>query len=838
MHGHCADRAECISQVPAQTTEIEPVAKQHSNFSTFKSPCLSAPAPVLPEGPSSDKFFKVLWTKEIKKKHRRYEDGILRVASRRYTLFDSEGKMVSTKLLSQAPKLPESGDVVLLGRQELEICHMISATEYTSGACFLQHNTAFLDAAIAPGWQQTGPNPKRKCAGGASKRDSTGQTTTADSSESSASWTKAPIGTYILNSSRISAGNAEAQEHDVWVDAFLNRCLRPHQLEGLQFLYNCVSAPTASTQGCILADDMGLGKTLTSLSLLWVLLRRGPRGSPLVRKAIVVTPASLVRNWVREISKWLGHTRLLPEVVLGEHKEAEDQFRTFPVSYKPLLITSYDIFRRHAALLADYQCDLLICDEGHRLKNESTQIVKALLKLRCPRRILLTGTPVQNDLYELHTLMEFVAPGVLGSRDSFRILFAECIARSREPTASTQERELGLARQEELTRRTRPFLLRRTAAVIQKQLPPRTELLIFTHASSLQARLYECVLKSKAVGQLLARPNGGGFADALTCITRIRKILAYPSVLAKEESGEDAKYCAELAECLPPDMVSGPVDPKLSGKLHALQCLLRAVRERTTDRVVVVSNSTQVLDVIEKLLLQETWPSLRLDGATPVARRMDLVERFNNPRSDIFVLLLSCKAGGVGLNLIGANRLVLFDPDWNPANDAQAMARVWRDGQTKPVLIYRFFTAGTLEEKILQRQGSKGALARLALDALPAAEGCKWGQSDLRRLFGFAPDARCETFAAEAEGWTLPPEFEAIDPVLCRAMELGPAVSFVSVADHTQSATPIADEPGSPTTAAAESSAIGSPASGSTVPAPPWEDFGDVDALELAGDGP
>eukprot|EP00667_Euglena_gracilis_P001871 EG_transcript_1871 len=755
----------------------------------FKSPFSKNAAPLLhnDELVLTDAHFRVLWTKDVKKKHRHYVDGVLCVTARKYTLHDGEGRLVAQKAVGRTVSDLQPDAILQLGGLELEIAAPISAEEYARGTCFEAAVPAVLSRnhQLQKGFSAAARKRRRTDTNIDAAATLHPNAVGADhgGNPSAAERLEPPKDAYVLN-----AGHPQQDDHgrpilDVWLDPFLCRCLRPHQLQGLQFLYDCVSGQRGGeASGCILADEMGLGKTLTAISLIWVLLRRGPRGHPLAKKVLVVTPSSLVQNWAKEVTKWLGRTRLQPQVVLGERQEAEQQLRAFRTGYQPLLITSYDLCRSHADLLKECRCDLLVCDEGHRLKNDGTQIARALGRIPCRRRVLLTGTPLQNDLQELYALMDFVAPGLLGSRDAFRNLYADCIARSREPGASAKEQTLGHARQEELARRTQPFLLRRTADIVQQALPLRTEFLIFCRLSAVQLALYQHYLHSKAMGQLLGRASGAPMAEALTCVTTLRKLLAHPAAVLKHSGGEDPEggEWAEARRCLPAelDLAEGP-DPALSGKLHFLQALLREVRTATQDKVVVVSISTQALDIIAQMLTAEGCTHLRLDGATPAAKRMPIVDRFNDRRSSEAVLLLSCKAGGVGLNLIGANRMVLFDPDWNPANDAQAKARVWREGQSKPVFIYRLFCTGTLEEKVLQRQQTKAGLSRLVVDESRADCRSHWGRDELRQLFSLNTTDACDTFREEAAQYDPTHASQDLDPVLDRALAACPHVSFV-----------------------------------------------------------
>ncbi|KAL0899685.1 hypothetical protein Bca101_083646 [Brassica carinata] len=442
------------------------------------------------------------------------------------------------------------------------------------------------------------------------------------------------------------------------VHPLLVRFLRPHQREGVQFMFDCVSGLHGSENinGCILADDMGLGKTLQSITLLYTLLCQGFDGTPMVKKAIIVTPTSLVSNWEAEIKKWVGdriQLIALCESTRDDVLSGIDSF-TRPRSALQVLIISYETFRMHSSKFGQSgSCDLLICDEAHRLKNDQTLTNKALASLTCKRRVLLSGTPMQNDLEEFFAMVNFTNPGSLGDAAHFRHYY---------------------------------------------------ELIYDT-------------IKSRSPGTI-------GFEDCLEF---------FPAEMFSGRSGAWTGGDGAWVE--------------LSGKMHVLSRLLANLRRNTDDRIVLVSNYTQTLDLFAQLCRERRYPYLRLDGSTSISKRQKLVNRLNDPTKDEFAFLLSSKAGGCGLNLIGANRLVLFDPDWNPANDKQAAARVWRDGQKKRVYVYRFLSTGTIEEKVYQRQMSKEGLQKVIQHEQTdnsTRQGNLLSTEDLRDLFSLHGDVRSE----------------------------------------------------------------------------------------------
>ncbi|XP_068321911.1 protein CHROMATIN REMODELING 25 [Pyrus communis] len=545
------------------------------------------------------------------------------------------------------------------------------------------------------------------------------------------------------------------------VDPVLVRFLRPHQREGVQFMFECVSGLNSASNiyGCILADDMGLGKTLQSITLLYTLLCQGFDGKPMVKKAIIVTPTSLVSNWEAEIKKWVGervNLIALCESTRDDVVSGIDRF-TSPHRHVQVLIVSYETFRMHSAKFSQSEsCDLLICDEAHRLKNDQTMTNRALAALSCKRRILLSGTPMQNDLEEFFAMVNFTNPGILGDAAYFRRYYEAPIICGREPNASEKERKLSVERSAELSGTVNQFILRRTNALLSNHLPPKIIEVVCCKLTPLQIDIYNHFIHSKNVKRAISEDTKQ--SKILAYITALKKLCNHPKLIYDTiRSGSPGTSGFE--DCIrffPPDMFSGRSGSwtggdgawvELSGKMHVLARLLAHLRKKTDDRIVLVSNYTQTLDLFAQLCRERRYPYLRLDGTTSISKRQKLVNHFNDPSKDEFVFLLSSKAGGCGLNLIGGNRLVLFDPDWNPANDKQAAARVWRDGQKKRVYIYRFLSTGTIEEKVYQRQMSKEGLQKVIQHEQtdnPKAQGNLLSTEDLRDLFTFHENVRSD----------------------------------------------------------------------------------------------
>ncbi|UMM26331.1 hypothetical protein L5515_010080 [Caenorhabditis briggsae] len=388
----------------------------------------------------------------------------------------------------------------------------------------------------------------------------------------------------------------------------------------------------------------------------------------------------------------------------------------------PYLVISYDLAQRHVEKLRACRFDVMVCDEGHKLKNLDGRLRKTLLSLEIPRRLILTGTPMQNDFDEFYSLLNFVCPAKFDSLPRFRLMCNDDV--------------------EQLNEIIDECMLRRTAADVNlTHLPEKHEYILFCAASRIQ----------KAIHSEICDYMTG---DPLSLIFFARQLANHPKLLLdnlrekNSKTGEKSlkqaqKHSALLLAFDGPNMPRGAA--KESGKLYALADMLKCFR-MLQECTVVVSNYIETLDMIEQLCAYLEFRVFRLDGKTQVQDRQKLVRNFNDQRDPSNIFLLSTKAGGVGLNLIGASRLVLFDSDWNPANDQQAMARIWRDGQVRPCHIYRLITTGTIEEKMLQRQIKKTGLG-CVIDAIEVGDTVStFTDEDLKDIFTFTgDDTECNT---------------------------------------------------------------------------------------------
>ncbi|XP_076344572.1 DNA repair and recombination protein RAD54B-like [Tachypleus tridentatus] len=695
-------------------------------------------SPVDKQGTNESRYYSVMWCKLSKKKHKKWEgDAVLIVRRRTAVLKNLDGKEIGRGTGYKVKELEslEDGQTLVVGGKECEIQNPLPESDYVSGKCFEipSYSTPLeLPTIKKPFVRPSKPGAKTLIPPTSSLKlnprhpiDGAGALVMPRPS-SAHQWQFNKGGLHVV---------------DVVVDPILTAHLRPHQREGVVFLYECVMGMREfNGQGAILADEMGLGKTLQCITLIWTMYKQGPYGGcPVLKKALIVTPSTLIKNWVKEFRKWLGKDKLSLYAV-DQNNKVQD-FIHSPLH--AVLIISYEMYVRHHDILAQVSFDLLICDEGHRLKNTGIKTTNVINNQPVKRRVLLTGTPVQNDLQEFFSLVEFCNPGVLGTPASFRRLFEDPIIKSNQPSASSEEKCVGEARAAELARLTSLFVLRRTQEVINKYLPGKVEYVVFCRPTELQLALYQQILTSRVLQRCLSLRGGAEDPSHLVCISALRKLCNHPHLLykrAKEilsvrtvEGEEESLYQHVLSE-FPSDFEQCTFEEN-SGKLRVLSRLMFSLNSMgSKEKIVLVSCFTKTLDVLQQMCVQYGYSFLRLDGSTPSSKRQELVDSFNAPYSNHSVFLLSSKAGGTGLNLIGASRILLYDIDWNPANDLQAMARVWRDGQKRQVRVYRLLTTGTIEEKIYQRQVTKQGLSGKVVDSKDACK-VQFSKEDLKDIF-------------------------------------------------------------------------------------------------------
>jgi DNA repair and recombination protein RAD54B len=474
---------------------------------------------------------------------------------------------------------------------------------------------------------------------------------------------------------------------------------------------------------------MGLGKTLMTISLIWTLLKQNPvKKGPTVTNVLVVCPVTLINNWVNEFKKWLGPNKVGILTLNGNNATDRSNIMNFgKLNVYQVLIMNYEKIGTYFEELSGVSFDLMICDEGHRLKSSTNKVLNYLSNLRIPKRILLTGTPIQNDLIEFFTIINFVNPGVLGEFKLFQKEYINPIVKSREvncydPALKKKGEELS----KELIRMTQKFILRRTQSILTKYLTKKTDLIIFVPPTQLQIKLFKFILNLPSFLQQIDSNN-----LAFSLINVFKKICNSPSLLANDS------YFKSIEQSGSFQLTTS------SGKINILIPLLLEITS-LKEKVVLISNYTKTLNLLELILKKLNISFIRLDGSTPNNMRSKLVNSFNKTDS-INVFLLSSKAGGMGINLVGASRLILFDNDWNPAIDLQSMSRIHRDGQQKHCFIYRLMTTGCIDEKIFQRQLMKNNLSSTFLDNEAKMNDNVFDDYEMKRLFEIDYATKCNT---------------------------------------------------------------------------------------------
>ena len=651
----------------------------------------------------------------VKRKTLKFEDGALRVdvETNDSVLYNEKGE----KKAKGKPGTIVEGTECSLQQYEIEIDTEIEEKEFASGMAF-----ANIDVGILEKEREDDVNDATT-----KKKQKTTTTVSNTTTFMAANNNKRVVTANMLKPVySIDAPNAcvlyDGQKPNtigpipLVLDSSIARFLRPHQKRGVKFmLESCLNITSETRSGCLLSHDVSLGKTLQVSALIWTRLRQSPRPSYDVHrdircsitKAIIAVPATLVGNWKNEFKKWLD-LKIEIEAIDGSNtsdaakKQLLKEWALENQKRRLVLVCSYETLRANAHLLEN-KAQLLVCDEAHRLKaKDGSKTLDGLKKLNCKMRVLLSGTAVQNNLAEFYSLMDFANPGVLNDYATFRKVYQLPAERANDTKATEEEKMIGKARAKAIFEKTAIFIDRCAKSDVHIDgLPPKTEYCLFLSLTEAQQKSYKAVCDQVIMKRV---------DNPLVACGVLQKVCNGIGMLSSSSSSSSNELQLAIQEA---NKVTTTTDPlETSVKLRVLKKIVD-LSQKMNDRVVVVSGWTSTLDVIEKAL-SSTSPGLRftrLDGTTPSHKRTQLVTTFNNGHGGS-VFLLSRKAGGVGLNLIGANRLVLFDCDWNPANDLQATARIHRDGQMKNTFIYRLLTAFTLEEKIFQRQCQKGALAR------------------------------------------------------------------------------------------------------------------------------
>ena len=539
---------------------------------------------------------------------------------------------------------------------------------------------------------------------------------------------------WIRKRSKLRLKSAENDNGDEWrlphptiPDAVLNENFRlpgdvfpslfDYQKTCVQWLWELYSQKT----GGIIGDEMGLGKTIQVIAFL-----AGLHYSGLLEKPVLlVVPATVMNQWVNEFHRWWpplrcvilhsigsGMTKSLirSEEQLEDHLEQETadssneqismRMANNQVNAKEIvdrvmekghvLVTTYVGLRIYSKYILPREWGYVVLDEGHKIRNPNLEISLACKRVKTHNRVILSGTPIQNNLIELWSLFDFVFPGRLGTLPVFEQQFAVPINMGGYANASNVQVQTGYKCAVILRDLISPYLLRRLKVDVAQDLPKKNEMVLFVRLTQFQQDMYERFLGSEDVGAILK-----GRRNVLMGVDTLRKICNHPDLVDRELLQRKRGYhYGEMAKL---------------GKMVVLKNLLQLWQSQG-HRTLLFCQTKQMLDILERFVEhlpqlndESHFNYLRMDGSTPIVKRQQLVDTFNT-NTYFHVFLLTTKVGGLGVNLTGADRVIIFDPDWNPSTDLQARERAWRLGQKKDITIYRLMTAGTIEEKIYHRQ--------------------------------------------------------------------------------------------------------------------------------------
>uniref|UniRef100_A0A3P9CPN4 Chromodomain helicase DNA binding protein 4 n=1 Tax=Maylandia zebra TaxID=106582 RepID=A0A3P9CPN4_9CICH len=474
--------------------------------------------------------------------------------------------------------------------------------------------------------------------------------------------------------------------------------LHPYQLEGLNWL----RFSWAQATDTILADEMGLGKTVQTAVFLYSLYKEGHSKGPF----LVSAPLSTIINWEREFEMWAPDMYVVTYIgdkdsraVIRENefsfegnairggKKASKMKKDSPVKFH-VLLTSYELITIDQAVLGSIEWACLVVDEAHRLKNNQSKFFRVLNNYPLQHKLLLTGTPLQNNLEELFHLLNFLTPERFNNLEGFLEEFADI---AKEDQIKKLHDMLG------------PHMLRRLKADVFKHMPSKTELIVRVELSSMQKKYYKFILTRNF--EALNTRGGGNQVSLLNVVMDLKKCCNHPYLFPA---------AANEAPKLPNGMYEGTALTKSSGKLMLLQKMMRRLKEGG-HRVLVFSQMTKMLDLLEDFLENEGYKYERIDGGVTGNLRQEAIDRFNAPGAQQFAFLLSTRAGGLGINLASADTVIIYDSDWNPHNDIQAFSRAHRIGQNRKVMIYRFVTKASVEERITQVAKKKMMLTHLVV---------------------------------------------------------------------------------------------------------------------------
>nr|AGC92693.1 DNA excision repair protein ERCC-6-like protein [Heliconius erato] len=507
---------------------------------------------------------------------------------------------------------------------------------------------------------------------------------------------------YVLDDIEASEENHELQ-NGLSIPNYIWKRLYTYQKVGVKWLWELHQVQS----GGLLGDEMGLGKTVQIIAFLAGLSKSDSGSWGGLGPTIILAPATVIYQWVSHFHYWCPNLRVAVLHHSGSHGGNHQKLiRELHSSHGILLITYNGIVKYIKDLLTK-KWHYVILDEGHKIRNPDTQVSKLVKKFDTPHKILITGSPMQNSLQELWSLFDFMRPGLLGTYNAFMDHFATPITQGGYANATQHQEATALEIAKALKNIITPYILRRTKAEVQEhiKLPEKNEQVLFCALTREQRDLYMGYLMSSTVRSILDKDFkfGDPFrARVLVALTTLRKICNHPDLYLYEAHDDDEEIDEESFG-----------NWKRSGKMSVVHSLLK-IWLKQGHRTLIFSQSRAMLCILEQHLQKHKFEYLKMDGTVSVAQRQNLIKTFNE-NAKYLVFLATTRVGGLGVNLTGADRVIIYDPDWNPATDNQAKERAWRIGQQRNVTVYRLLSAGTIEEKIYQRQIFKNFLSNKIL---------------------------------------------------------------------------------------------------------------------------
>ena len=470
------------------------------------------------------------------------------------------------------------------------------------------------------------------------------------------------------------------------IPSIIKTKLYSYQIEGVYWMANLFK----QGKGGILSDEMGLGKSLQAIACI-----AGLSTCKLIKDALIVAPGTLLNQWLLAFRKWYPYLR-----VIVFHNSMTNSTKVISKILNSdlattVVITTYESIRIHKYFSRSW--DMVILDEGHKIRTPNTQITQSCKAIKTPFRYILSGTPIQNSLKELWCLMDFIYPGLLGTLEIFENQFIYPINLGGYANASSVEVNTAYSCALSLKKLIDPHFKRRLKKDVAKELPQKFEYVLLCDLTSLQYNEYCKYLDSDQTAQIFAKNM-----NVLVGIDMLRKISNHPDLM-HEISRKEANSTTNSDSLI-----------NKSGKCKILADLLNKWKDNSNNKVLLFCQTRQMLDILENMCKLLQYSYLRMDGNTPMQSRSQLVEQFNTSKS-VYIFLLTTKTGGLGLNLTGANKVIIYSVDFNPSNDDQARERAWRLGQKQQVEIYRLISARSIEEKIYHRQIFKKFLANKIL---------------------------------------------------------------------------------------------------------------------------